>query len=102
MQQTEEHVPVCGMEVDPSIAAASVEHEGATVYFCIQGCAAKIRVAPEKYAQAKPDADPSYPPAKTEPHAADTFRSEDGWFDLRAIRKHSDDTFCAACDILTG
>jgi len=34
MQQTEEHVPVCGMEVDPSIAAASVEHEGATVYFC--------------------------------------------------------------------
>jgi Cu+-exporting ATPase len=67
MQQTGEHDPVCGMKVDPSKAAASVEHQGATVYFCSQGCAAKFRAAPEKYASAKPDATPSHPAAKTEP-----------------------------------
>jgi Cu+-exporting ATPase len=48
MQQAEEHDPVCGMKVDPSKAAASVEHQGATAYFCSQGCAAKFRAAPEK------------------------------------------------------
>jgi Cu+-exporting ATPase len=72
MQQTEEHDPVCGMNVDPSKAAASVEHEGAIVYFCSQGCAAKFRTSPEKYTQAKPVAAPSDPPAMTEPQAAYT------------------------------
>jgi Cu+-exporting ATPase len=72
MQKTEEHDPVCGMNVDPSKAAASVEHEGATVYFCSQGCAAKFRTAPEKYTHAKPAAAPSDAPAMTEPQAAYT------------------------------
>ena len=67
MQQTEEHDPVCGMKVDPSKAAASVEYQGVTVYFCSQGCAAKFRGAPEKYALAKPDEAPSLPPEKTGP-----------------------------------
>jgi Cu+-exporting ATPase len=40
--------PVCGMTVDPA-KAPSVEHEGAKVYFCCQGCAAKFRADPDKY-----------------------------------------------------
>jgi Cu+-exporting ATPase len=67
MQQAEEHDPVCGMKVDPTNAAGSVEHQGATVYFCSQGCAAKFRAAPEKYTQAKPDAVRSHPQAESEP-----------------------------------
>jgi Cu+-exporting ATPase len=53
MQQLEHHDPVCGMKVDPTKAAAKVEHQGVTIYFCCQGCAAKFRAAPEKYAQPK-------------------------------------------------
>jgi Cu+-exporting ATPase len=67
MQQAEVHDPVCGMKVDPSRPAASLNHEGVTVYFCSQGCAAKFRASPETYLQAKPDAAPLKPPAKTEP-----------------------------------
>jgi Cu+-exporting ATPase len=67
MQQTEVLDPVCGMKVDPSRAAASVSYQDTTVYFCSQGCAAKFRASPEKFAQAKPDAAPSKPPTKTEP-----------------------------------
>src|ERR1035437_4952908 len=66
MQQTEEHDPVCGMKVDPLKAAASVEHDGAKTYFCSQGCAAKFRAAPEKYAQPKPVSPAPHPPAKTD------------------------------------
>ena len=65
MKQAEEHDPVCGMKVDPSEAAASIEHHGATVYFCSESCVTKFRAAPEKYVQAKPDAVPSHPEAKT-------------------------------------
>ena len=61
------HDPVCGMKVDPSKAAASVEHQGVTVYFCSQGCAAKFRAAPEKYAPAKPVTAPPHPAGKPEP-----------------------------------
>jgi len=68
MQQPEVLDPVCGMRVDPSKAAASINHRGVTVYFCGQGCAAKFRASPEKYSQAKPDAASSKQPAKTEPH----------------------------------
>jgi Cu+-exporting ATPase len=67
MQQAAVHDPVCGMKVDPSKPAASLNHEGVTVYFCSQGCAAKFRASPEKYLQAKPEAAPLKPPAKTEP-----------------------------------
>src|ERR1017187_10393252 len=67
MQFVEEHDPVCGMKVDSSNAATSVEHQGTTVYFCSLGCAAKFRAAPEKYAPTKPDEASAYVPVKTGP-----------------------------------
>ena len=44
--------PVCGMTVDPTTAAASVEHEGRTYYFCAKGCAKSFTADPGKYANA--------------------------------------------------
>ncbi len=35
--------PVCGMTVDPATAAAHVERDGQTYYFCSKGCAEKFR-----------------------------------------------------------
>jgi Cu+-exporting ATPase len=67
MQNAEERDPVCGMKVDHSRAATSIEHQGSTVYFCSHGCAAKFRAAPETYAPAKPDAANSHPASKTKP-----------------------------------
>jgi Cu+-exporting ATPase len=68
MPDVEEHDPVCGMKVDPSKAAASFDHQGATLYFCSQGCASKFRAAPDQYIQTELDAAASRAPAKTEPH----------------------------------
>jgi Cu+-exporting ATPase len=42
--------PVCGMEIDPSTAAASAEHEGATYYFCSQSCHDQFVAEPQRYA----------------------------------------------------
>jgi Cu+-exporting ATPase len=39
--------PVCGMQVDPT-KAISVEHNGAKLYFCSQGCATKFQAEPDK------------------------------------------------------
>ena len=44
--------PVCGMTVDPATAAASVEHEGRTYYFCGKGCAKSFSADPGKYTSA--------------------------------------------------
>lgn len=44
-----ERDPVCGMNVDPVRAAATVEHAGKTYYFCGAGCAKRFEAAPEKY-----------------------------------------------------
>lgn len=41
--------PVCGMTVDPSTAAATVEHEGRTFYFCARGCARAFEADPAQY-----------------------------------------------------
>ncbi len=41
--------PVCGMDVDASKAAASVEYEGKLYHFCCRGCAEKFKGYPEKY-----------------------------------------------------
>ncbi len=41
--------PVCGMEVNASKAAASVEYEGKLYHFCSRGCAEKFQDYPEKY-----------------------------------------------------
>lgn len=44
--------PACGMTVDPTTAAASVEHQGRTYYFCGEGCAVAFRADPGKYVNA--------------------------------------------------
>jgi Cu+-exporting ATPase len=44
--------PVCGMGVDPAAAAANVEHDGTTYYFCSTACAATFNADPHKYASA--------------------------------------------------
>jgi len=41
--------PVCGMSIDPTTAAATVEHEGRTYYFCSKHCAAGFEADPAKY-----------------------------------------------------
>lgn len=41
--------PVCGMKVDPATAAATVEFEGQTYYFCSKGCAKKFSANPQSY-----------------------------------------------------
>jgi len=49
-QQTAD--PVCGMGVDPDTAAANVEHEGTTYYFCSTHCATTFKADPHKYTSA--------------------------------------------------
>ena len=44
--------PVCGMDVEPSHAAGSVEHKGQTHYFCSEHCVKKFTSDPERYAGA--------------------------------------------------
>ncbi len=47
--------PVCGMDVDPATAKHTVEHAGATYYFCSAGCRTKFEAEPSKYInKAKP------------------------------------------------
>ncbi|MFZ0708251.1 MAG: heavy metal translocating P-type ATPase [Candidatus Korobacteraceae bacterium] len=48
--------PVCGMNVDPANAAASVEYEHKLYHFCCKGCAEKFKSDPQKYLA------PSYSP----------------------------------------
>ena len=40
---------VCGMEVDPSSAAAAWEHDGATYLFCSVACMRRFRQDPAHY-----------------------------------------------------
>ncbi|MXR52825.1 YHS domain-containing protein [Halovenus sp. WSH3] len=47
--------PVCGMDVVPEEAAATVEHDGQTVHFCGEGCAEAFADAPEEYLGAVTD-----------------------------------------------
>jgi P-type Cu+ transporter len=41
--------PVCGMTVDPTKAAATIDYEGQPYYFCSKSCAAKFQQAPTKF-----------------------------------------------------
>ncbi|GEM_PF-699581 len=41
--------PVCGMEVDKEMAAATSTHMGETFYFCSTNCKADFDQAPMKY-----------------------------------------------------
>jgi Cu+-exporting ATPase len=55
--------PVCGMEVAPERAAATVAHGGNTYYFCSAGCAAKFRADPDHHTGPKPVPPPPAPQA---------------------------------------
>jgi P-type Cu+ transporter len=41
--------PVCGMKVEPGSAAARIERDGTTYYFCSKRCQSKFSAAPERY-----------------------------------------------------
>jgi YHS domain-containing protein len=41
--------PVCGMDVDPSKAAAKSQHNGVTYYFCAQSCKQKFDQKPDQF-----------------------------------------------------
>ena len=41
--------PVCGMTVEPSKAAGTIEYKGETIYFCSTYCLEKFKKEPEKY-----------------------------------------------------
>src|SRR6187551_1170599 len=53
--------PVCGMAVDPARAAATVERDGQTYYFCGRGCAERFKADPDSFL--KPKATEPLPPA---------------------------------------
>jgi YHS domain-containing protein len=42
-------VPVCGMRIDTDDAAASVEYEGETYYFCSVACREAFVARPDSY-----------------------------------------------------
>jgi YHS domain-containing protein len=44
--------PVCGMDVDEQQAAATMEYEGKTYYFCAPGCKKAFEKEPQKYVSA--------------------------------------------------
>ena len=44
--------PVCGMQIDPSDAAETIEHGGKTYYFCSKDCAETFKESPEDYVKA--------------------------------------------------
>ena len=46
--------PVCGMQVNPSQAAAQRSYRGKTYYFCGPGCAAKFDQSPQRYVAPDP------------------------------------------------
>ena len=41
--------PVCGMRIDPDDAAATVEHDGKTYYFCSEACRDAFIADPDAY-----------------------------------------------------
>jgi Cu+-exporting ATPase len=44
-----ERDPVCGMMVDPKMAAGSSEYQGKTYYFCALGCKAAFDKDPSRF-----------------------------------------------------
>jgi Cu+-exporting ATPase len=57
--------PVCGMTVDPARAAAKVEYDGRTFYFCSLHCARRFEPRPEYYLEGDHRREPM-PSAKSE------------------------------------
>ncbi|MHB1935285.1 MAG: heavy metal translocating P-type ATPase [Acidobacteriaceae bacterium] len=50
--------PVCGMQVAPARAAATLEHNGETYFFCGKSCATKFTANPEQYLKSALATDP--------------------------------------------
>jgi Cu+-exporting ATPase len=46
--------PVCGMRIDDAEAAATVEHDGRTYFFCSEVCRDAFVADPDAYAGARP------------------------------------------------
>lgn len=46
-----ERDPVCGMQVDRNNAAAKMEYQGKTHYFCSEDCHQKFMQNPQQYVQ---------------------------------------------------
>jgi Cu+-exporting ATPase len=42
---------VCGMQVDPTKAAGTSQHNGKTYYFCSNSCKTKFDANPAQYAK---------------------------------------------------
>jgi YHS domain-containing protein len=42
---------VCGMEIDPGNAAATIDYQDTTYYFCSQDCHENFMADPERYAR---------------------------------------------------
>lgn len=64
--------PVCGMTVHPSTAAATVEHQGRTYYFCCQHCATRFRAEPERYLPSRKSLEIARRPPAAEPTKSPT------------------------------
>ncbi len=47
--------PICGMTVEPPEAAAKIDHDGRSYYFCSAGCARRFAKEPEQYVAATID-----------------------------------------------
>ncbi len=45
--------PVCGMQIEPERAAAKVEYQGQTYWFCSESCRKKFEAQPARYAHPK-------------------------------------------------
>lgn len=57
VQSAETHIdPVCGMTVNPAVAAGKHEHNGKTYYFCSTHCLRKFSADPESVLNPKPQA----------------------------------------------
>ncbi len=54
--------PVCGMEVEPTSAAGTHEHDGQTYFFCSAHCLERFRAEPAKFLKAAPE-EPKKPSA---------------------------------------
>ncbi len=50
--------PVCGMEVNADSAAAQEAYQGATWYFCSEGCHGKFQADPAQYVRPESQTDP--------------------------------------------
>ncbi|HUQ92520.1 MAG TPA: heavy metal translocating P-type ATPase [Bryobacteraceae bacterium] len=62
MQEVEVLDPVCGMMILPEDAVGTVDHKGATYYFCNDSCVERFRADPERYLH--PDAAGPLPAAR--------------------------------------